>query len=424
MSQHRSLKNQLLFRLLPVLLVIWMLATAFISWRAWDEMKDSYTDQLGQIAHTLTTLLDARLLSPEGALESVAERRDRNFFVVVYAEGQPVLRSPNAPAEGDRTEFLTVESTAQNGTVHVIAGLERQELRSLLWDIVQGTAIPMALALLVMGAVLFAAVQRSLAPLKQLSQDLNLRDSRNLSPVDQTALPSEILPITAALNQLFLKLEGSMQRERQFVADASHELRTPLTAIRAQVETIDRSRLNPETDEALQHVNSAVKRATRLSRQLLSLARADAATAPIGGPIALDDAMRSITSDLFPHAVACNVEIAVEATDAQVNASLSDVEMLLGNLIENAILHGGGEVLVSCGTDDGRSWLSVEDNGPGIPKENHTQVFERFQRNAQQGVEGAGLGLSIVGAIAARLGAKIQLGRSQSLGGLCVCVEF
>lgn len=146
-------------------------------------MKDSYTDQLDQIAHTLTTLLDARLLSPEGAPESVAERRDRNFFVVVYVQGQPVLRSPNAPTEGDRREFLTVESTARNGTVHVVAGLERQELRSLLWDIVQGTAIPMALALLVMGAVLFAAVQRSLAPLHRLSQDLRQRDGSNLSPV-------------------------------------------------------------------------------------------------------------------------------------------------------------------------------------------------------------------------------------------------
>lgn len=100
--------------------------------------------------------------------------------------------------------------------------------------------------------------------------------------------------------------------------------------------------------------------------------------------------------------------------------------MLVGNLVENAIQHGGegARIRLSCGSEAGAGWLRVEDSGPGIAPEARAALFGRFRRGEAAQGGGAGLGLSIVAAIADRLGARIVLGRSPELGGLSAEIRF
>ena len=93
MSGAASLRGRLLRGLVPALVLVWLIGSAFILMRSWDEIEDSYVDQLDHMAFALAQVLDDSALTPEAVVDSVRARRDRNIFVVVFRQGQPVLRS-------------------------------------------------------------------------------------------------------------------------------------------------------------------------------------------------------------------------------------------------------------------------------------------------------------------------------------------
>ena len=175
-------------------------------------------------------------------------------------------------------------------------------------------------------------------------------------------------------------------------------------------------------------------RSTRLVQQLLRLARADADDGGAAAEIRLDEQAVAIVSDLFPLAVLHDTDLQLDCAPARVRAMPADIEMVLGNLIENAVHHAGtgARIRVSCGPagggdqggaadgpeDDGGAWLCVEDSGPGIAEPDRAGLFDRFRRGPRSSADGAGLGLAIVASVAQRLGAAITLGRSDGPGGL------
>lgn len=441
-----SLRRRLIREAVPSLVLVWLVASAFILMRSWDEIEESYVDQIEQLAHTTAEVLDARAISPEAVIESVHARRDRNIFVIVEREGAPILRSATAPPglvevppESDGTaEFYLAQADAQDGTIRVITGIRRIEVRQLTAAIAGGAALPLALGLIAMIAVLVLAISRALRPLEALREALEARHPDALDPVASGGLPAELVPMVRALNHLLGRLGQAVEAERRFVADASHELRTPLAAIRAQVETIDHSRLDAEDRAALEQVMRGVERSTRLAQQLLRLARADAAGSGETPELDLAAEVTGIVSELFPLAVRLDREIEADCAPAMVRAFPADLEMLVGNLVENAIHHGAGPIRISCGPQgvagqgvaeqdvigQGGAWLCVEDAGPGIPETERAALFQRFRRGAGATSEGAGLGLSIVASVAARIPAEVRLSRAADLGGLHAEVVF
>ncbi|MCF7728405.1 sensor histidine kinase [Sulfitobacter sp. M22] len=408
-----------------------MVACAFILLRSWNELEESYLDQLDHLAVTLAQVLDAQALNPETVLDTVRQRHDRNMFVILVREGLPVLRSAGAPEglgalDDGVGDYYLAEATARGGTLTVISGIERAEVRQLTAAIVGGAALPMALGLIGMAAVLLAAIRRALSPVARLREELEARRPDALDPVPDADLPEELVPLVAALNQLLERLDQAIAQERRFVADAGHELRTPLAAIRAQAETIDREALDPESRETLDQILRGVARSTRLAQQLLRQARADAVSRDALPDCALDRHITEIAAELFPQAVRHGAELELDCAPGTVRARPGDIEMLVGNLVENAIQHGGeaAHIRVSCGSDGGAGWLRVEDSGPGIAPEARAAVFGRFRRGAAAQGDGAGLGLSIVAAIVDRLDAQIVLERSPELGGLSAEIRF
>jgi two-component system, OmpR family, sensor kinase len=225
----------------------------------------------------------------------------------------------------------------------------------------------------------------------------------------------EVAVLTRSFNEMLDRLEGARRQlaetlaaQRRFVADASHELRTPLTTIRNNAEFV---RENPDAAaadraEAIADIAAESERMSRLVDGLLWLARVDAGQPierrPVDlGAIAADVARKARRPDR-----------AVRFEDAGPAIVLGDgdaLARLTWTLVDNALRHGDGEVVVIAGQDAGSATLRVQDRGRGIPPGDEERIFDRFYRaDAARSGEGTGLGLAIARSIAEAHGGSIS----------------
>jgi len=214
----------------------------------------------------------------------------------------------------------------------------------------------------------------------------------------------EVAGVVVVLHDI-TDLRRADQIRRDFVANVSHELRTPLTAIRGYVEALAEDDADPdESRRFLSIITRHTDRMERLVKDLLRLARLDAGQESL---VIIDCGIRSmaeaVVADLAQSLSARRqrVEIIV-APDAEIvrgdPAKLHDV---LRNLVSNAITYGPGDSAISIRAtrSGGRIHISVGDQGPGIPEEDLSRVFERFYRVEKSRTRdpgGTGLGLAIV----------------------------
>ncbi len=165
--------------------------------------------------------------------------------------------------------------------------------------------------------------------------------------------------------------------------------------------------------ERLGVLRQGIERTRNLLDQLLSMARAQSpGGSGVTASLSVKEIYRTVLEDLMPLAQAKQIDIGVtDGPDARVQASEADLLTIVRNLVDNALrytpAHGRIDLGVSCADDC--VVLSVEDNGPGIPQAERERVFDPFYRIMGTGAMGSGLGLSIVAAIARRLGAEIRL---------------
>jgi signal transduction histidine kinase len=200
------------------------------------------------------------------------------------------------------------------------------------------------------------------------------------------------------------RLEAALERERAFVDDASHELRTPLAMHKTELELALRYAKTPEEMRAA--IASAiveVDRLAQLAEDLLVLARSEE------GKLGLDlrkvgvaPLLADLRERFSARIVASGRSLVVEpANGLTVEGDRLRLEQALGNLVENALEHGGGEIILRASEGDGQVAIHVEDHGAGFAPEFTDRAFERFSRgDSSRGGDGTGLGLAIVEAIA------------------------
>lgn len=226
--------------------------------------------------------------------------------------------------------------------------------------------------------------------------------------------PGERLPVPPArdeigrlgqtLNEMLGRLEDALQRERDFVADAGHELRTPLALLRTELElALRHGRSADELREALLWSTQEVDRLTQLAEDLLLIARSDRGKLPLSlETLDAGELLSSVVSRFQWRAEESARSLGHDAVPGLlIRGDRLRLEQALGNLVDNALRHGGGRVNLRAATVDGTVELHVEDEGHGFPAGFFERAFERFSR-PQPGREGsgAGLGLSIVRVIA------------------------
>ncbi len=296
---------------------------------------------------------------------------------------------------------------------------ERQEfINRVVWRLIA----PALVGLPLLGAWVWLATRRGLAPLDAVAEQIAARAPDRLHPVTPSTAPKEIRPLIEAINNLFGRVEKTLESERQFTADAAHELRTPLAALAAQAQVILRARDDAERSHATAQMITSSRRAGRLVDQLLTLARLDPENIVPAAAVRLDSLAEEVCADHGAQALEKEVVLELEAVPTTVAGRADMLRILLRNLVDNAIRYSpmGGCVTVAVAP----SLLTVTDTGPGIPPAERERVFDRFRRLAGQDTEGSGLGLSIVARIAERHGATTRLAAGDNGSGLQVIVEF
>jgi len=223
--------------------------------------------------------------------------------------------------------------------------------------------------------------------------------------------PRELAGLASSFNRMADSLGGSIEAQREFVANASHQLRTPLTGMRLRLEAI-RDEGGFAAEQAAK-AEADLERLSAIVDDLLALAGASSRDAT-AGPVDLGAAAREAAARWRPAAEAAGKRIELEADgDPVAWANPEDVAHALDNLVDNAIRYApeGTEVRIRAERRNGAASLLVADSGPGIPEEERARVFERFYRGAagRRTGPGSGLGLAIVAALVERWGGDVRL---------------
>jgi signal transduction histidine kinase len=221
------------------------------------------------------------------------------------------------------------------------------------------------------------------------------------------------------------RLEQAFQRERRFAADASHELRTPLAVLRGDIEVALRRERSPEEYErVLKSSLEEIARLTKLTDDLLTLARSDADQSVLDvEEVRLDLLAGDARAYILPLADSAGITLRYDAPDSPVvvEGDQKRLKQLLVNLLDNAIKYtpAGGSARLALAKDDSVAVIEVSDTGRGIPAGALPHVFERFYRQTDPRdtrVTGFGLGLAISKWIADAHGGSIDVESREGQG--------
>ena len=267
---------------------------------------------------------------------------------------------------------------------------------------------------------------------------------RALKPVDAVSLlasriaasgkPGERVPeaqgsdemarLTRTVNAMLEKLEALIAQERAFALAAAHELRTPLAVLQGRVSlSLERERSPEHYRQSLETVSRTTQELTRLVEGLLTLARTQAPSQPIA--LDLADIGLEVAEAQADAAKARGQRIALELSSAPAYGDPAALRLAVSNLIRNAIRYGreGGRIVVRSLIDtDAR--IEVCDDGSGVDEADLERLRRPFQRgHGLQAIQGSGLGLALVDAIAEQHGGQLELGRAPE-GGLRAAIRL
>jgi two-component system OmpR family sensor kinase len=438
MKLSHSLRGRLLWFLLAAISIA-AVAQASIAYRTALRDSDQIFDyHMEQMALSLRS--NAPLSNMEAHAGNDDDAENNDLMVQVWTpDGVQVFRTVSRARLPQRA-VLGFSNVAANGTTYRIFSVQTstqtvqvaQDMavrRNMAGNLALRTVGPIAVMMPILMLVVWWVVSGSLEPVARVRKQVAARQADDLSPVSESGLPDEVLPLVQELNLLFGRVKTAFDAQQNFVADAAHELRTPLAALKLQALSLERADSAEARNVAVGRLTAGIERATRLVEQLLVLARQEA-TAAGGGkvqPVALDELARRAVGDLIVAAQAKGIDLGLPHADAVAIEGQPDaLNILMRNLVDNAIKYtpAGGTVDVEVRKEQGAALLTVEDSGPGIPLEERERVFDRFYRIAGSEAGGSGIGMAIVKAVSDRHGATLTLGESKRLGGLSVTIRF
>ncbi|MEO5680090.1 MAG: HAMP domain-containing sensor histidine kinase [Acidimicrobiales bacterium] len=378
-------------------------------------------------------------------LSTYSELRDGSGAVLVTAQLSDATARPRLPESvdgGPAGRFFSTGATAGAGrwrvyaspasgpsgtTIIVAVPLDEvaSSLRRLV--VIEVGADALLMAALCSGAWLI--LRRGLRPLEHMASTAGAIAAGDLTRrVEPAGGPSEVGQLGGALNTMldeieraFAERDATEHRLRQFLADASHELRTPLTSIQGFAELFrigEHDRVDVPT--ILRRIEQESARMRVLVEDLLLLARLDETRAVERRTVDLAVLAADACSDAV--AAARDRPLTLDAPAPVVVAGdQALLRQAIGNLVSNAVRHtpSGTAIDVSAALEDGQAVVRVRDHGDGLGPESLEHVFDRFwQADRARSGPGAGLGLSIVAAVAAEHGGHALAANADGGGAL------
>lgn len=432
-----SLRRSLMLRLGVLVLVFSGLSSVVVYRLALDFSNEAYDEWLLDSARSLSFLVEQKdgtlfVDLPEATLQALVwDANDIVLFRIDSANlgfigGQAALEPlPTATSTGS---YADVQANRQSmravsvlrtdivpGDTITITVAETLHKRHRLASRVLGTVMSLSGLLALLTVLLVRdAVTRGLRPLLGLSQSLQSRPEGDLTPLPDQSLSAELRTFTQAINGLLAKLDAAVRHQRRFMADAAHQLRTPVAALKVELEHAVRESDPTRHARALALLHGGMDRMSRLTGQLLTLARAEpgALSAVNFKRLDLYALCEEVGRRFIESGRHCDVDFGLEG-DAQtwVDGDQLLLEEAVTNLVDNALKYAGpgASITLSACREGWQAVLAVEDNGPGVPAGELPRLTERFHRPAGSPPGGSGLGLSIVSEIAQTHGGTLQL---------------
>ncbi|MEP7102581.1 MAG: ATP-binding protein [Burkholderiales bacterium] len=440
-----SIRRQLIWWVLGALCIGAPVLALAAYWLTLGEIDEVLNDSLKQTALLLADrdLRGAISGSPSIAALPAASTESQLIAIARRTDGSLLFTSePETPLRFEATPGTSIQR-ANGSEWHVFTVVQADRIvqvaqptavrRESAAESASQLLVPLAVLIALIGGLLVVALRRGMRPLAVANDALARRNALSLEPLALSGVPVEVLPVVQTLNDLLQRLAAAFAAQRNFVADAAHELRSPITALQLQVQILERSRDAAERALATTELSAGIGRARRLIEQLLELSRASADDG--GGelfvcePVRLAELARAVVVRWAVEAERRGIDLGADASvDASVQGDAAQLEILLNNLVENALRYTprGGIVDVVTGLIDAAPVLRVIDDGPGIAPAERARVFDRFYRSpeAEASLEpGSGLGLAIVKSIADRHGALISLHEGHRAEGQRVGLE-
>ncbi|MDZ4747436.1 MAG: HAMP domain-containing sensor histidine kinase [Saprospiraceae bacterium] len=281
--------------------------------------------------------------------------------------------------------------------------ISRQESYIILHNLVLVLLMAFPLVLIVLFLASSFAASKAIEPVHQLIKTASgISDSTIGTRLVLPARKDELYDLTQTINDLLARIEVSLMKQKQFTSDASHEMRTPLAAIRGTLEVLIRKQREPEVyADKIGSIIEQVDRLDALLDQLLKLARMESGGTIVNMEmISLLKVITSLEEKWKAPSKGNSISIHVHVDEkVMVKGDSLYLEIMLDNLVNNAIKYGRKDGRVDLTWNQDTRSLAIRDDGYGIPDAHLPHIFDRFYRvDASRGsaVKGAGIGLSIV----------------------------
>ncbi|ENV52194.1 TPA: ATP-binding protein [Acinetobacter baumannii] len=438
-----SLTRRLSLILLAITASVWVGSLGCIYWGMQRAANNIFDKSLAETAHALlsttSSTLEGRVPDHTVIEKAQGEHYNQIIFQIWHKNGNLIYRSVGVDTHPfvQQAKFgwikihnQTYRSYSIWDNTHTI-----QVQIAQVWTIRQDIQSDMLLFLIVVSGfflpllswLIIRTIRSHLATVFSISQNLEKQSIEHLKPINPI-VPKEIEPLVNSLNTLLSEIAESMQREKRFTSNAAHELRTPLAAIRMHAQVLLSARSTEEARESAQDIMIGIDKASRMITQLLTLARIEHLDERSEVSVDLCIIIQKTLTLMDFKIVKENIDIQLDLKPAPILAKAEHLEIILRNIIENAIIYrsqnGISIIKITCGCIENRTFFQVEDNGIGVEEEKMPYILQRFYRaNQNSSVIGSGLGLSIVKQMVDLYHGKIEVSQA-SIGGFLIRIEF
>ncbi|AZS48966.1 putative sensor histidine kinase TcrY [Microbacterium oxydans] len=312
----------------------------------------------------------------------------------------PVDDDPQTTTVDGETVLVVSEDIERDQTLVLAVSMEDDD--ETLATVATLLAIALPLLLLLVAVTTWSVVGRALRPVELIREEVDGITAERLHqrvPVPETA--DEIAALATTMNGMLDRLDAAATAQRRFVSDASHELRSPLATIRQHAELAQAHPDVTSIGELAEVVSEEGLRLQGIVESLLLLARLDEGASTHDEAVDLDDIALGEVRRLR----AAGIDVDGSGIHAaRVHGDPRLLGQLVRNLADNAVRHSRGRVAIGVTPSDGYVFVTIEDDGTGVPAEERERIFERFVRLDEarsRDAGGSGLGLAIARGIAA-----------------------
>lgn len=367
--------------------------------RAAEQRLEELTERAGGPGGKDIDALDDEILQIIGADGSVRAASE-DAREKLGSTPLPVDDDPQTTTVDGETVLVVSEDIERDQTLVLAVSMEDDA--ETLATVATLLAIALPLLLLLVAVTTWSVVGRALRPVELIREEVDGITAERLHqrvPVPETA--DEIAALATTMNGMLDRLDAAATAQRRFVSDASHELRSPLATIRQHAELAQAHPDVTSIGELAEVVSEEGLRLQGIVESLLLLARLDEGASTHDEAVDLDDIALGEVRRLR----AAGIDVDGSGIHAaRVHGDPRLLGQLVRNLADNAVRHSRGRVAIGVTPSDGCVFVTIEDDGTGVPAEERERIFERFVRLDEarsRDAGGSGLGLAIARGIAA-----------------------